>query len=398
MAQVENGENRIILAAGGIYTAQSLIGGLTFLSVPTILRGQGTALAQIGLVSLVMAPWALKFLWAPWVEGLRRPRLIITLGEIATIGLLLALAVVGDDDFTLLLGALALLAMVAASVDIACDGLLISQLAGRNLGGGNAAQVGGGYLGMVFGGALFTLCVAKAGWPLACLAMAALVALFSLPMAVAAPSPAPRAAASRPSLRNALGRPVIRSGIALTLCAELGGRVVLSLSGPFLIDHQAPLAVAGLVTGLAGIAAGLCGAGLGAMMVRRWGAAPALRRGLGVHLASLSALAALAGLAPPWPWLVPAILLENLVMAAGFVTLYAHLMRIVSPKQPGVDFTLFQCSSVAAALAGGYGGAWLAGLAGYGPSFATAATLAALGAGGCLRLLRGHGNDPGDTY
>lgn len=369
---------RILAAVGGIYTAQSLIGGLTFVSVPTILRDRGVGLEQIGLVSLVMLPWALKFLWAPWVEGLRRPRLVITIGEFLAALILLGIGLLGGGDASSLLLCLAVLAMVAASVDIACDSFLISHLDTARLGSGNVAQVGGGYLGLVFGGGLFTLIVASWGWMAACGVLAAILAALSLPMALMAE---PRTASHHhPSLRDALKRPAIRAGILLTLCFESGGRVAMALGGPLLIDHGAPLSVVGAVNGLAGVAAGLAGAALGGLAVRRLGSARAVRTLFLLHLASLSLLILTVWRGADWTGIVPALLLENTVMAAGFVTLYARLMEKVSPRQPGVDFTLFQCTSVVAAVAGGMAGGWLAGQSGYTAALVTAAMLTAMGA------------------
>lgn len=55
----------VIGAIGGVYVAQSVIGGVTWTGLPGVLRAQELPLDQIGLVSLLVLPWALKFLWAP---------------------------------------------------------------------------------------------------------------------------------------------------------------------------------------------------------------------------------------------------------------------------------------------------------------------------------------------
>lgn len=154
----------------------------------------------------------------------------------------------------------------------------------------------------------------------------------------------------------------------------------MALGGPFLIDCGAPLSVVGMVTGMAGVVAGLAGAGLGGLMVRRLGATQALRVLFLAHLGTLSLLALIAWRGSGWPEAVPAILAESALMAAGFVALYSHLMGQVSTHQPGVDFTLFQCTSVAAAVGGGYGGAALAEQTGYLGSLLAAVVLTTIGA------------------
>ncbi|ASL41161.1 MULTISPECIES: hypothetical protein [Acetobacter] len=83
----------------GIYIAQGVLGGLTFAGLPTILRSQHVSLGKIGLLSLVMLIWAIKFLWAQPVErlristtGRRHSRKIILVGECVTAGLLCIIA------------------------------------------------------------------------------------------------------------------------------------------------------------------------------------------------------------------------------------------------------------------------------------------------------------------
>ena len=56
---------RILVAIIGIYLVQSLIGGFTFQGIPAALRASGASLEVVGMFSLIMVPWALKFLWAP---------------------------------------------------------------------------------------------------------------------------------------------------------------------------------------------------------------------------------------------------------------------------------------------------------------------------------------------
>ena len=62
-----------LAAIGGIYAAQGLVGGLAFQGVPTVMRSAGAALNEVALAYLALLPWALKFLWAPWLERYRLP-------------------------------------------------------------------------------------------------------------------------------------------------------------------------------------------------------------------------------------------------------------------------------------------------------------------------------------
>ncbi|MEW9612825.1 MFS transporter [Shinella sp. S4-D37] len=379
---------RLLLAAGGIYTAQSLVGGLTFLGVPAVLRAENVSLDRIGLVSLAMLVWALKFLWAAPVErwrlgidGRRRSRALILAGEAVVVLALVAFGLAVGMDFSILLGLLVLMALASATVDIACDAFLIERFPDEKRGLANVAQVGGGYLGMIFGSGLFVAAYAAFGWMVASFLLAVLVLLFSVPMATVREADVMPLAPSSPTpgLLNGLRRREIRIGIAMTIAFELGGRLAQALAGPFLVDAGLPLATLGLLNGAGGVAAGLAGTAFGGALAHRFGAERAMFAVSCLHVLSLVALASAVVLASDHlSLLVGLFVIESAVMAAGFVTSYARLMALASPSQPGVDFTLFQCASAIAAAICGMGGAMLASRAGYAATFALAALLTVL--------------------
>jgi MFS transporter (putative signal transducer) len=371
----------LFVAAGGIYTAQSLVGGLTFLGVPAVLRAENVALDRIGLVSLAMLVWALKFLWAAPVDALRiasdgrrRSRIVILLGEAAVVLALAAFGMAGSGDFSTLLALLVLMAVASATVDIACDAFLIEQFSQEKRGLANVAQVGGGYLGLIFGSGLFVAASAAIGWMAASLLLAGLVVVLSIPMALVREHGTTRRAPSQtPTLLRALGRREVRIGIVMTILFEAGGRLAQALAGPFLIDAGLSLTSLGLLNGAGGVGAGLLGTAVGGLLAHRFGARKAMVRVACLHVVSLGALTAAVLLAADRLWLLTGLfVLESGMMAAGFVVSYARLMAFASPSQPGVDFTLFQCASAVAAALCGMGGAMLASCFGYGPVFGIA--------------------------
>lgn len=381
----------LFVAAGGIYTTQSLVGGLTFLGLPAVLRADNVALDRIGLVSLAMLVWALKFLWAAPVEafrvaadGRRRSRMVILVGEAVVVLALAAFGVVGSGGFPLLLALLVLMAVASATVDIACDAFLIEQFSEGKRGLANVAQVGGGYLGLIFGGGLFVAASAAIGWMAASLVLAGLVVVLSIPMALVREGGTTRRASSQaPALLTALRRPEVRIGIAMTILFEAGGRLAQALAGPFLIDAGLSLTSLGLINGVGGVGAGLLGTAFGGLLAHRFGARTAMFRVACLHAVSLGALAAVVLFAADRLWLLTGLfVLESGMMAAGFVVSYARLMAFASSSQPGVDFTLFQCASAVAAALCGMGGAMLASRFGYGPVFGIALAGAA-----CVPLL-----------
>lgn len=386
----------VLAALGGIYVGQSLIGGITFQAVPAVLRQGGAPLGLIGLVSLVMLPWAVKFLWAPRVERLRRPvgsrprsRGLIVPGQMLTAALLVIAATIDPVAAPgALLAVLAAAALVAATTDIAGDGYAIEQLRPAARGWGNMMQVGGGYLGALIGGALCLVLVARLGWQASLLAMAGIVVLLALPvLAVREGAAAVPAAGPRPSLGVALASPAVRRGLLTVLLFQVGLRTGQGLVGPFLVDRGLDLAMIGVLLGAAGTGAALLGTLAAALLLRRHapdGLLPWALAAQALMLAGLLAAAAAPGM--PVAALAALVLVKGAVGAAGFVVLYSAMMGWSSPSQPGVDFTLMQCADAAVAATCGLGGGVLAQHFGYGASFGLACAWAA-GASLALRAL-----------
>lgn len=378
---------RVLVALTGIYVSQTLVSGLTFQGIPTWLRAQGLPLDAIGLVMLAMLPWAFKFLWAPAVERFRLPagssdrrsRSIVVPGQIVIVAALLGVAAVGPSEPTILLAILICAALAASTVDIACDAFAVDQLPADRRGWGNTAQVGGSYLGAVFGSGLFLMVAARFGWTMAIAMMAGLVFCFSLPFWLTRePSRVPQANLShRPNLAFALRRPEVRLGLLVAVLFGLGGKIGMALAGPFLIDVGYDPARVGLILGTAGAGVGIVGTFMGGTLVRLAGAMRAVVVALAIQALALVILGAVvASGVRDGSILAALVLFKTLAMAIGYVALYSLLMNLSSPLQAGVDFTLFQCADALLAAIAGFGGSMLAHRFGYGASFGLAGGVA----------------------
>ncbi|WP_338012566.1 hypothetical protein [Rhizobium sp. LCM 4573] len=161
----------VISGIAGLYIAQSVIGGVTWAGLPAVMRSQGVPLDQIGLVSLIALPWALKFLWSPFIERFRLPldgrnrsAVIVAVGGAICVAGLLLTGVLSPANAFPLLACLTIVAFAASTVDIACDGFAVQTLSKAQHGWGNAAQVGGAYLGSAIGGGLFLYLVSAFNW------------------------------------------------------------------------------------------------------------------------------------------------------------------------------------------------------------------------------------------
>lgn len=386
----------LMLLFGALYTAQGLTGSLVHTALPTILRDAGARLDQLGLLYLLFLPWALKFLWAPLLDRYGWRRLGWRRSWLLPCQLLLALAALAAallqpaEQLTWLLVVLFLVALAAATQDIATDALAVEALpAGRRyLGGG--AQVAGGYAGFVIGVGLWLPLYATLGWRDAMLALAAFLLLLALPAWFRRPDAAPQIERPRPSLRAALQRPALRWALLFVLVYQSGGRLGVAMLGPFLVDAGLSLETIGWIKGVGASAAGLLGSLCGVPLLRRWGATAALTRFAALHALLFLVLAGVAWAGQVPPLMVGALILaEATVFSLTFVALYTSMMGWCSPQQAGTDFALLQSLDAVLAI----GAAVLAGLIGQAfghfVNFTLAAVLLLLGALAAGRLDRG---------
>lgn len=379
----------IVLALGGLYVGQSILGGLAFIALPSVLRERGVALDQIGLVHLISLPWALKIVWAAAVEryrlppaGATRSRQIVAACGLLTVLGLVAVSAIGPAHWLPLLAVLVAIAFAASTADIACDGHAVETLALRHHGWGNAAQVGGAYLGSAIGSGLFLILVARFGWSSAVLAAAGMIVALLLPFLMSPAPVSPGLRSHRPSLRFALQRPQMRQGLVLAAVYVVLQKWGVSMMGPFLIDVGLDLESIGLVNGFGGLTIGLVCALLGGGLVRWLGARRVMLLALLLQGAALGllALAASQGAVPRGVLVGLALASSSGIMALGFVALYALFMAIADPRQAGIDFTLLQGMDAIVSMAGGLGAGWVAQHLGFASYFLIAAVLAVLAA------------------
>jgi MFS transporter (putative signal transducer) len=375
------------LAVGGLYVAQSVIGGVTWTGLPAIMRDQGIALDGVGLLSLIALPWALKFLWAPLVERFRLPSVgrnrsstIVAMGGGISVAGLVAVGAFGPAALPAVLASLTVVAFAAATTDIACDGYTVENLPREQYGWGNAAQVGGAYLGSAIGGGLFLVMVWAYGWATGIWAMAALLALLGAPFLVCArvANSVAETRAHVPSLMSALRRPEIRRGLLIAALYVLAQKAALMMLGPFLVDAGLDLASIGIVNGAGGLIMGLAAALAGGALVRAFGARTVLTIALVLQSAVLFFLAARTVLPdlPDAALVIAAVASSSGILALGFVALYAQFMHWSDPQQGGVDFTLFQSMDALVSMAGGVAAGYAAEHFGYGVFFTGAGLIA----------------------
>ncbi|MFT4021859.1 MAG: MFS transporter, partial [Acinetobacter sp.] len=185
--------SNIYLLFFSLYWAQGLPVGFMTHALPVILRANGVSLTQIGGFGLLMLPWAIKFLWSPWVDrygssrwGHYRVWIIST--QVLTIITLILISFMSlqslQQHWQLAIFFYALLCMntIGATQDIATDGLAVKQLRQHQQSWGNTFQVIGSRLGFIVGGGAVLWAMDWLKWQNTFLLLAFMVAFNTIPI------------------------------------------------------------------------------------------------------------------------------------------------------------------------------------------------------------------------
>jgi MFS family permease len=335
-----------------LYFSQGVPYGFFVTALPALMRQQGLSLANIGLSSLLMLPWALKIFVAPFVDKHRGSKLGARRGWIIplqwlTIASVALLAILGKASVPIEMMALAcvITAALAATQDCATDGLAVTLLSEKERGHGNGVQVAAYRIGMVIGGGLLLAVFDLFGWFATFGAMALFLALATIPIArFREPAPTPEPAGAHVSLVSStvafLSRP--RMGVWLLLLAlyKLGDTIGSPMVKPLLVDRGMSLATIGFVSGTLGSGVALLGALAGGWLAARRGRAFALWWG-GITHAVLMAGYALASADMVGATALSALLvLEHFTGSIATVALFTVMMDASDEKTGATDYTI----------------------------------------------------------
>lgn len=374
------------------YLHQGMLTALMLQGVTGYFRHQGLDLASLSLLSLTFLPWIGKCFWAPWCErhclGLRGNRylgsLVLLQLAMATVLLLIALLNPAHTLYPILM-ALILLAVLSATHDVYADAITITTCDSRERPFANAAQVGGSYLGVVFGSLAFLSLAERWGWRagfmgMALLSLVLLLPLRGLPASRARPAQAPPARLDRATLR------ALWPALCLVAIYYLAMRGVMAVQTVMLLDRGLDFSRLGLVITLYGTVASGLGILLGSWLARRLGPWRCLLPCMLVHAGVILVAALGVRLFDLHGWLA-LFAVVNVAAAIGFVTLYNLLMGQVRPHQPASDYALFQSMDAAVAMLASLAALQIAHRVGYGGLLAGLAVIAWVSLWPARRLL-----------
>lgn len=237
-----------------LYMSEGAPIGFLWWALPTKLRSAGLPLEQITtLTSLLVLPWAFKFLWSPLIDTLRSERWTFR-SWILSMQLLMGLTLMplfwldGASDFTLIAVFLLAHAVFAATQDVAIDALCISVTMHHERGAINGWMQAGMLAGraLLGGGAL--VLSSHVGDTLV---IVLLISLIWLPSLLLWTSKEPPAALVRASAGGARGKEFLSLmkillrqritwfGLLFAATAGAGFEAVGAVAGPFLLDRGA---------------------------------------------------------------------------------------------------------------------------------------------------------------
>ncbi|MGV6874151.1 RhtX/FptX family siderophore transporter [Pseudochelatococcus sp. B33] len=385
-ARQQRDRRRLFAVLAGLYLAQGIPTYLFAAALPAILREQGVSRTAIGMLSLLMLPLILKFLWAPQVDRIRPFAkahragwvCITQCGMVATF---LAMTMIAPTDVGAIFAFGFVAGLLLSTQDIATDGYAAKYLAPEDRPIGNAIQGGAVALGVVVGGSGGLLLYDSHGWVTTVTVMAAFSAV---PLAAAlfmreGDAGTAGAPVARPSIRRFLRRPGALQVLWIALVYRASEGMVKSMEGPYLVDAGVPLDIIGYLSGGAALTVGLGGSALAALLLRRHGSARVLAALGGVRtvcfaIFALHALGAVPGIGA----LFGASFLQTLIRYMEIVALYSLFMSVTSSDQPGTDFTLLACAQLIVYLIGSMLAGRLADMLGYDTVFSLATAISAL--------------------
>jgi PAT family beta-lactamase induction signal transducer AmpG len=341
-----------------LYQSQGLPYGFQRMALPLMLRDRGVSLTNIGFLGLLTLPWMFKPLWAPlvdrfYVKRLGRRKSWIFPMQFLFIGAIAAAASVGTGNLTLLLVAVLMMNLFAATQDIAVDGFAIDVLKPHALGLGNTVQVVGYKGGMVLAGGILLSLSATHGWGslFGGMAFTAALPLLFLPFFKEKPIPAdahaPDGEGSGPSLREILRKAYamvtgrkLRWAIALIMTGKLGEEMAGSMYTTYLFDHGITREQIGTWIGSYGMAASITGSALGGLLLMRY--RPWTILGLAIAL-RLGPIAMQCWMTPEHLTptnIITVTILEHVTGGMVTTAIFTYMMSLVEKRVGATEYTV----------------------------------------------------------
>ena len=336
-----------------LYFSQGLPFGVFDQLVPTFLRFEGVALADITeIVARLGLAWTLKFLWAPLVDQIGSRKAWIVGAQLLLAASLGAIAMVDVASVGPIVWlALAALTFLSATQDIAIDAYSIELLSEREYGAANGIRVTAYRVALIAAGGFLVILAGRTGWQpvfwVAAAIMLALAAATAMLPAVQRPARAANAEEGallertfwRP-LRTLAALPAFAATLVFALTFKAGDFALLVVTRPFWVDSGYSPEAIGFVLTTLGMIATIVGALVGGMLTTRWGIFRALWiLGLVQALSNLAYWWAAVGGATR-PLMYGAAAVEQFTNGLGTAAFLAFLMALCDRRYAATQYAL----------------------------------------------------------
>jgi PAT family beta-lactamase induction signal transducer AmpG len=361
--------NRRLLAVALLGFSSGLPLALTGTTLQAWMTSEKVDLSVIGLFSLVGAPYALKFLWAPLLDRFAFPSFGMGLGRrrgwifVTQIGLILAILCLGLVKPAALPLMTALVALVvsflSASQDIVIDAYRTDVLSLSEMGPGAALHIAGYRIAMLVSGALALYLSDHMSWLLVYSIMALTLGV-GLIATLIAPEPSASILAPR-SLKEAVVFPFVeffkRKGsfeiLGFILLYKIDVVMATALTTPFILGLGFSRTDIAAVTKVFGLIATLLGTLAGGLLMPKLGMKKSLLYfGIFQGVSTLT-FYALAAAGHSYPLMVASIAVENICTGMGTAAFAAFLMSICDKRYTATQYALLTSFMALTRVVGG---------------------------------------------
>jgi len=349
--------------------------GFIWWALPTLMRSRGVAIEHItGLTSLLVLPWALKFVWAPLVDILRHRwplrYWILTSQALMGMTLLPLLFLNWEQQFPLVTLFLILHSFLAATQDVSIDALCILVTGAHERGSLNGWMQAGMLTSrsLLGGGALILLKSIGLGGVLALL-LAVVWGSSLFILASREPEGLSGNASGSPSFLQNL-RATVRFkatwfGLLFAAVGGAGYEAVGAVAGPFMIDKGFSSEQVGWFFLIPAIVSTIAGSVLGGMIADRMRRLFSVRLFLTTMAASVLLMAGLQtlNLSPAHPLYVVGLTVLYFCIGLFVASTYALFMDLTNPELGATQFSTYMgatnfCESWSTFTVGRFVGAW----------------------------------------
>lgn len=314
-----------------------------------LFTAMGASAEAVGLTALYGLPWNLKFLWGPVVDryGTLR-RWVVALQ--AALGIAVGLIAWPSPRFDLAMVARALLvvAVLAATHDVAVDGFYMRALGKADQAALSGLRAGAYRVAMTAGKGGLVVLAGVLSWRASFFTAGATLLLLALIHGLALPRERARPADAAPrslarfyldAYRTFLAQPGARLSLAFILVYRAGDALMFAMSTKLLAHLGLGLVERGVLNGIGG-AAGIAGSMVGGVVISRLGlrrtlAPIALVQGLAILL-----YVAVAARAPHVAWINAAVIAERVIEGVGGAALMVFIMSRCSGEYRASHFAL----------------------------------------------------------